>query len=132
MQDRPTAVELLEAVRRFLEEQVVPVLDGTRQFHARVAANVCGIVARELGDGSALLEAEWRRLAALLGTAPPDAEPPRALAAAVAALNDELAARIRAGDADTGAFREAVVAHLRTTAEDKLRVANPRHLGVPG
>ena len=51
MQDRPDARELLDAVRAFLEEQVVPALDGTRQFHARVAANVLAIVGRELATG---------------------------------------------------------------------------------
>jgi hypothetical protein len=131
MQDRPTAVELLEGVRRFLDDQVVPALEGTRQFHARVAANVCAIVARELQEGPALLEAEWRRLAALLAPDAPRVDPPPALAEAVATLNDQLAARIRAGDADEGAFRDAVLVHLRATADEKLRIANPRHLGSP-
>src|SRR5947208_3263750 len=48
MQDRPDVRELLDAVRGFLEEDVVPALEGPRQFHARVAANVLAIVGREL------------------------------------------------------------------------------------
>ncbi len=131
MQDRPTALELLDAVRRFLEEQVVPALDGPRQFHARVAANVLAIVDRELTDGEAQLRAEWGRLAALLGVATPPAAPPEhasELRDTVAALTRELAARIRAGGADAGPFRAAVLAHLRATADEKLRIANPRYL----
>src|SRR4051794_14944061 len=116
MQDRPTALELLDAARRFLEEQAVPALDGPRQFHARVAANVLAIVGRELRDGEGFLRAEWRRLTTLLAVpVRHDDDPPaqrEALVAAVAALNAELAARVRAGDADAGPFRTAVLAHL--------------------
>ena len=34
------------------------------------------------------------------------------------------------GDADAGPWRSAVVAHVRQTVEDKLRVANPKYLGL--
>ena len=44
---RPTASELLDAVREFLTDQVMPATTGQLAFHARVAANVLGIVARE-------------------------------------------------------------------------------------
>src|SRR5205814_959226 len=66
--------ERLDAVRAFPEEDVVPALEGPRQFHARVAANVLAIVGRELAGEEASLLAEWRRLAAVLGedaSAPP-------------------------------------------------------------
>jgi aminoglycoside phosphotransferase (APT) family kinase protein len=49
---RPTAAELLEAVREFLAGQVMPATSGQLSFHARVAANVLGIVARELELGT--------------------------------------------------------------------------------
>ena len=49
---RPTASELLEAVREFLTDQVMPASTGQLAFHARVAANVLGIVARELELGA--------------------------------------------------------------------------------
>jgi len=48
---RPTASELLEAVREFLTGQVMPASTGQLAFHARVAANVLGVVARELELG---------------------------------------------------------------------------------
>jgi aminoglycoside phosphotransferase (APT) family kinase protein len=50
---RPTASELLEAVREYLVGGVMPGTDGQLSFHARVAANVLAIVARELELGSA-------------------------------------------------------------------------------
>ena len=127
MQDRPTARELLEAVRHFLEADVVPALDGPRQFHARVAANVLAIVGRELAGEEAALAAEWRRLATLLGTEaaapPPGLE---ALRVAVREASGALAERIRRGDADAGPFRDAARAHVRATVLEKLAVANPR------
>jgi hypothetical protein len=48
---RPTATELLEAVREFLTGSVMPATSGQMAFHARVAANALGIVARELELG---------------------------------------------------------------------------------
>lgn len=129
MQDRPDARELLDAVRGFLEEQVVPALDGTRQFHARVAANVLAIVSRELASGDAGLRLEWAQLRAVLEM--PAAAAPEsgaALAAAVRALTMTLAGRIRAGDADGGSWRERVLTHLRTMSEERLAIANPRYV----
>jgi aminoglycoside phosphotransferase (APT) family kinase protein len=49
---RPTASELLEAVREFLTGQVMPACTGQLAFHARVAANMLGIVAREIELGA--------------------------------------------------------------------------------
>ena len=49
---RPTASELLDAVRGYLTDQVMPATSGQLAFHARVAANVLAIVARELELGS--------------------------------------------------------------------------------
>jgi uncharacterized protein DUF6285 len=128
MQDRPDAQELLEAVRMFLEEQVVPALDGTRQFHARVAANVLAIVGRELAAGEHVLAAERGRLLALLGV-PGGNEPESgaSLAASVRTLNETLAERIRRGDADEGAWRSEVLAHLRATSAERLAIANPKY-----
>ena len=48
---RPTASELLEAVREYLLGSVLPATSGQLAFHARVAANALAIVARELELG---------------------------------------------------------------------------------
>jgi hypothetical protein len=47
----PTTAELLEAVREFLEQDVMPATDGRLRFHARVAANALAQVERELALG---------------------------------------------------------------------------------
>ena len=47
---RPTARELLEAVRGFLTEDVMPGTTGRLSYHARVAANMLAIVERELAQ----------------------------------------------------------------------------------
>lgn len=129
MQDRPTATELLEAVRAFLADEVVPALDGHRRFHARVAANVLAIVARELEGEAAALRAEWERLAGLLGLGGPAPAEPAGLRAAVREATAALAERIRHGEADAGPFAARVRAHLRATVREKLAAANPRYLG---
>ncbi len=118
-------IELLDAVRGFLERDVVEALDGTAKFHARVAVNVLAIVVRELELEPAQLVEEWQRMDDLLGSAelPPSSEPRRE---ALRARTEALCARIRRGDADAGAFREAVLAHVRATVREKLAIANPR------
>jgi aminoglycoside phosphotransferase (APT) family kinase protein len=55
---RPTASELLDAVRGFLTDQVMPATTGQLAFHARVAANVLAIGARERELGPAPQETE--------------------------------------------------------------------------
>jgi len=130
MQDRPTAVELLDAVREFLEQDVLPGLDGRKRFHGLVAANVLAVVARELAGEETSLVAEWQRLRQLIGldeTVPPARLD--GLRVAVRELTRRLCERIRAGDADGGAFGDAVRAHVRMTVVAKLRVANPKYLG---
>jgi len=129
MNDRPTAIELLAAVERFLEETAVPALDGPARFHARVAANVVRIVARELETEDQHLAREWDGLAALLGD---DAEPPAGraeLREAILARNEELVRRIRAGEADAGPWRSALLDHLARVVADKLDVAQPPRPG---
>jgi hypothetical protein len=131
MQDRPTAVELLGAVREFLEHDVLPGLEGRKRFHALVAANVLAVVARELTDEETSLVAEWRRLRQLLAV--DETVPPArldGLRAAVRELTARLCERIRAGDADAGPFGAAVLAHVRMTVVEKLRIANPKYLGA--
>ena len=127
MQDRPTAVELLAAVRGFVERDVIPALDGTAKFHARVAANVLAIVARELQLADGHLAAEWQRLDALLGAAPLPADAD-ARVELLGQRTEALCERIRAGDADAGPFLDALLAHLGATVREKLAIANPKLL----
>lgn len=47
----PSSAELAEAVREFLEHEVMPATEGRLSFHARVAANVLAQLERELRTG---------------------------------------------------------------------------------
>lgn len=53
MIDEPHAVTLLEAMARSLSDNVVPALEGGVQHEARVVANLCRIIARELAEAGA-------------------------------------------------------------------------------
>ncbi len=128
MQDRPTYDELLAAVERFLDDEVVANSEGARRFQARVAANVVRIVRRELEAEESHLAGEWAGLDELLG--PQEAPQGRAaLREAIKARTAELCERVRRGDADRGPFREAVLAQVRRTVREKLLVSNPGWLG---
>lgn len=128
MQDRPTYAELLDAVRHFLETDVVPRLEGPKKFHARVAANVLAIVERELKLEDAQLRDEYTRLARLLDSSQPAPTEREALRSAITTATKDLCARIAAGQADEGTWRAAVLTHARETVREKLAVANPRLL----
>ncbi len=127
MQDRPTFDELLAAVERWLDEQVVAQGEGALRYQGRVAANVIRIVRRELEHEDEQIAREWAGLDALLGAVERPAGR-AALCEALAARNESLCARIRAGDADASPFRNAVLSHLRQTVRDKLTVTNPAWL----
>jgi hypothetical protein len=101
--DRPTAVELLEAVREWVGGLA---LDGRDAFLARVAARALETVEREAALGPPLAERHRTRLAAL-----------------GFASDEELASAVRAGD-----DRPEIVAAVRSTVVDKLRVADPAQL----
>jgi hypothetical protein len=108
---RPTAAELAEAVREYLDT-LMERSEGGAGFEARVARNALGVVERELRLGPDLAAAHAARIKAL------------GFADGVA-----LAAAIRAGelDDDDDAWA-AVAAALAASARDQLVVANPRYL----
>lgn len=111
--DRPTAVELAEAVRDWLLGDLTAGTEGRLRFHARVAANAVAVLQRELVAGPSHAEAHRRRLEAL--GHPDDAS---------------LAAAIRAGAFDDR-FDELHPV-LWSAVVDKLQVSNPGYeLGRP-
>lgn len=100
--------QLVEAVREWLERDVLPATAGRLQFHSRVAANVLAIVERELDLGPAQRDAHLERLRRL-----------------GVASEVELAARIRDGGLDDRL--DEVIEAVRASVVDKLRVANPNY-----
>ncbi len=110
--DAPSAQQLVESVREWLERDVLPATSGGVQFHARVAINVLAMVERELEVGHGQAAAHATRLAEL-----------------GFATDDELAAAIRSGEVlDHGPQAEAVREAVWSGVRDKLTVANPKYL----
>jgi hypothetical protein len=98
MSARPTAAELVEATREFLEAEVLPVLDDPRlRFRALVAINALGIAQRELEHegGDRLSDEELA----------------------------ELAGSIRRGEVPAG-----TLTRLKEHTAARLRIASPRYL----
>jgi len=109
LHDVPSAAQLLEAVRGWVESDVRESTEGRVQFHSRVAANVLSAVERELTLGPAMASAHAERLADL-----------------GVSSERELADRIRSGEWSTD--DRALLDAIRQTVVDKLAVANPRYL----
>ncbi len=128
MQDRPTAIELLEAAAQFIDRDIVPIAEGSRQFQARVAANVMRIVAREIRVEEFQLREEIAALSALLGRSKSETSSVQQMRETALALSLELVERIKAGDADKDPWRQQVFDVVRMLVEEKLKVANPRYL----
>jgi hypothetical protein len=128
MQDRPTSIELLEAAADFVESELVPAVQGARQFQARVVANVMRVVAREIKLEDRSVRSEVKALAHLLGHDAPHLHSLSDLCASAVSMGEELTTKIRAGEADEGEWRREVLAVVRQSVEDKLRIANPRYL----
>lgn len=106
--DRPTAVELVTAVREWLDSVASGMVEPNA-FHARVASNMLTMVERQAELGQRLADEHQHRLQRLgVGS------------------EAELAAGIRRGDFDDrlGEVRAVVL----DTVRGKLAVANPRYL----
>ena len=117
MMDQPSAAELVQAVRLFLETKAIPELTGHTAFHARVAANALAIVARELEQGPAAANAELSGLRALLGQ---DGD--------MRALNALLCTRIKSGE--IALDDPQLVSHLRQTTLSKVQIDQPNYSGL--
>jgi len=98
---RPTAAELVEAVREHLADVVAPELDGAAAFQLKVAGNALAIVERQLrAEPTSVLDDRLERA---------------------------LADAIRSG----GELEDEVLVEVRAAVVDRLRVANPKWLLPP-
>lgn len=114
MSSRPSASQLIGAVREWISKELASGLEGEQAYPARIAVSVLEIVAREIELSNRLQRNERSRLAALLGY---DAE--------LGQLNADLCARIASGATDYNDPR--LLDHLRLTALEKLAIDNPRY-----
>lgn len=106
---RPSAGELVEAVREHLEATMEGDEGDRARFEARIGRNILRVVERELVLGPAMAKAHSDRLAALGFTG-----------------DAALAASIRSGDFDHDLFE---VGHaLAASTREQLLVANPSYL----
>lgn len=113
LNSRPTAAELVEAVREFLDGEVFAEGAAAGSFHVRVAAGALRLVERELASAEDDRRRHTERLLAL-GFADDAA----------------LAEALRRRDVPT-AHLPAVRAAVLAGVEDALRVVNPRHIEGP-
>ena len=116
MQDKPDIKDLMLAVQTYLEQQALPQLSGHTGFHGRVAANVLGILHRQLTLAPGFEAAEKARLETLLGKT-----------GTLEDLNRLLCQRIAAGD--MGLDNAALMEHLTKTTMGKLAIDQPKYAG---
>src|SRR5579863_4101016 len=112
-QSLPDAPTLIGAAVKYLEDELLPALDGYHRFKTRVTVNVLNMIRRELELRAAQAADERTRLAAILGH---DGD--------LDALSLELSQRIRSGAIDLN--DPALRAHLRQSVADALAINNPK------
>jgi len=108
-------VELLDAVRQFLRQEVLPELDGFKAYNTRVAANALGIVAREMAMGAGLAELD-AQIAAILG-----------LDAQAGAITQQIALGLRDG---TLTVDVELLTYLRQRTLLAIAIDNPKYSGL--
>jgi len=119
MHDAPSTKELVEAVKRFIDDTASPKLTGHAAFHARVASNVLSTLIRELEQRPDAESSEQARLVALLDAAP---DTP------LEDLNRDLCKRIQSGEMDLST--DGLLDHLKTTTIAQLSIDQPRYSGL--
>ncbi len=110
----PAAAELATAVAEFLDKELLPTLEGSKQFNTRVSINALRIVQRELSQPTP--ESVVAGLKNLPGAKNADH---------LEALLLDLAERIRSGNLDEN--DPALLAVLRQHSLERLAVDNPKY-----
>lgn len=141
---RPNLNDLLAVVREYLERDLAPLVPEYHRFQLRIVDRLLATIDRETRLGPMANDADVARLAALLhegspgatGGAPssaqhgvPSSEPDGA-PNSLAEHNRQLAQALRDGQLRHDDPR--VLAHLRATLEDSLRINNPKWLATSG
>lgn len=127
MQNLLDTAELIEATKKFLEQEILPAHSKQRlHFRMQVALNALSIVQREIAAGPAVVEQELLRLRPLLAIpclSYGDGE------TEVRALRLDLARRIRKGEADQEPWRQKVLEAMRVSVQASLWINSPKVLG---
>ncbi len=125
MQDRPTAKELLEGVKEYLKEEILPDAEGERQFLARVCVNNLDMVIREIDLGEGCMRREWKGLNQVLDTVDDPPETTGDLADELQRRNEELSRRIRESSGEDDPRWGEYLDHVKKTVMDKVRITKP-------
>lgn len=133
MRDEPTGEQLLDIALAVLREELLPVLPQDKKHAALMIANAMSIATRQLHNAEQGERREVEMLNTLLerstaGAAAEGAELRRQLRD----LNRAFSCAIRAGQADSGAWRQAAARHLLHAARAKVMESNPKFLGRQG
>ena len=129
MQDRPSARELILAVRDHLKRHLIPEIEEPAlRFRTLVAANVLDIVAREMAMAEAQLPQEWQWLARLLDVSGEMPQDGRRQAAEIEGMKARLCRLIEEGAFDDPSRWESLLDHCQQSVREKLVIANPRFL----
>ena len=116
MQFVPSDVELVESVRAFLINELLPELTGAAAYNTLVATNILKIVERSLNSESDLLSADKARLRDLLGGVADKS---------YADLNRDFSLGLRAGSIDWNCV--TVRMHMFQTVLGRLGIDNPKY-----
>ncbi|HSG88190.1 MAG TPA: DUF6285 domain-containing protein [Pseudomonadales bacterium] len=123
MQDRPHAIEILQVLGDFLEDQLLPELDGPLRYRTLVALNLTRILQRESRLGTAYLLRERDRLCRVLDLGSEDLLP-GSLQDQVEDLNQQLVTELE--DADVSPeFEAAAWEALFMVTKEKLDIVRP-------
>ena len=113
--DRPDNIELINALKEFMQDKVLPETSGHLNFNTRVVINVLAILERELQYGETIVQGARERLQALLESDEED----------IKRLNQDLC---QALEERRTSYRDASLCeHLWQTTLDKLSVDNPKY-----
>lgn len=130
MSREPDRQDLLDIAARSLADGVLPALKGTARYQALMIARVLAIAAREAESGADAERQELQGIESLIPesdrTVIGDFTPASRL---LGPYRRALCSEIRSGRFDApGAGREALLAHLAATTENRLKINNPKAL----
>lgn len=109
----PPSEAVLDAVVRYLREDLLPQSEGASKFNMRVTINLLELIGRECRLKEASEARELARLRALLG----DGD--------IETLREALCDAVASGTLDCAS--PGLVEHLRLTAIDRLAIDQPRY-----